>query len=160
MESFVPPNEGCRQGHILCDIEPLSRAILSKSKMQIWVDVDDRIDSSEELIVRVEGVVEGSLDRFQGRIARVDVHLSRLHQAGHRDMCCRMEAHAGGLKPITASHEAVTLTEAIHAASAKLERAAAAALGRPTPKGVSAPPHAEGQEGTGPEEGLGPLQSS
>ena len=100
-------------------------AILSQAKMQIRVDVDDHIDGSEELMVRVEGVVEGSLDRFQELISHVDVHLSQRipHRHGERDMCCRMEAHAAGLALVTVIHEAQTLTEAIHAASAKLERA-------------------------------------
>ena len=107
-------------------------AILSQAKMQIRVDVDDHIDGSEELMVRVEGVVEGSLDRFQERISRVDVHLSQRipHKHGERDMCCRMEAHAAGLKLVAVIHEAQTLTEAIHAASAKLERAVQLALTR------------------------------
>ena len=105
-------------------------AILSQAKMQIRVDVDDHIDGSEELMVRVEGVVEGSLERFQEQVSRVDVHLSQRipHRPGERDMCCRMEAHADGLKVISVLHEALTLTEAIHAASAKLERAVYLAL--------------------------------
>jgi ribosome-associated translation inhibitor RaiA len=101
--------------------------------MQIRVDVDDHIDGSEELMVRVEGVVEGSLDRYQEQLVRVEVHLSQLSRqnAGARDMCCRMEAFASaGLKPIAVSHEGMTMTEAIHAASAKLERAVATALAR------------------------------
>ena len=100
--------------------------------MQIRVHADEHIDSSEELIFRVEGVVEGSLDRYEDRVTLVEVHLSRHipHHPGERDMCCRMEAHAGALKPLEVSHEAITLTEAIHAASAKLERAIHAALGR------------------------------
>jgi hypothetical protein len=128
--------------------------ILSTTKMQIRVDVDDHIDGSEELMIRVEGVVEGSLDRFQERIARVEVHLSQRtpHRAGERDMCCRMEAYAGSLKPIGVSHDALTLTEAIHAASAKLERAVQTAL-----VGMKA-------QGTGPNAdsatGLGQLPSS
>ncbi len=128
--------------------------------MQVRVDVDDHIDASEELMIRVEGVVEGSLDRFQGRVLRVDVHLSQLSRAqpGHRDMCCRMEAYAGALAPIVATHEAVTLTEAIHAASAKLARAVQAALGRRKEKAATAEP--EAQEGGAAEDELGPLRSS
>src|SRR4051812_8392299 len=95
--------------------------------MQIRVDVDDHIDGSEALMVRVEGVVEGSLDGYQEYVAHVDVRLSRRripHRHGQHDMCCRMEAHAGGHPLIiSVSHEAMTLTEAIHAASAKLARA-------------------------------------
>jgi sigma 54 modulation/S30EA-like ribosomal protein len=105
-------------------------ATLSPTKMQIRVHVDDHIDGSEELMVRVEGVVEGSLDGYQESVARVDVHLFRRapHRHGEHDMCCRMEAQAGGRNAISVSHEAMTLTEAIHAASAKLERAVHLAL--------------------------------
>jgi hypothetical protein len=93
--------------------------------MQIRVDADEHIDSNEELTLRIEGVVEGSLERYVDRVTLVEVHLGRLtgHSMGGRDLCCRMEAHVGALKPIAVSHEAFTLTEAIHAASAKLERA-------------------------------------
>lgn len=136
------------------------RATLSHIKMQIRVDVDDHIDGSEELMVRVEGVVEGSLDRFQERIARVDVHLSQRvpHKHGERDMCCRMEAHAGGLRPIAVSHEALTLTEAIHAASAKLERAVHLALHAVEPTDPAAA--GEEDEVQGHSDGLGRLGSS
>jgi len=93
--------------------------------MQIRVEADEHIDSSEELTLRIEGVVEGSLDRYLDQVSRVEVHLCRQtrHSMGGRDMCCRMEAHVSSPKPIAVSHEAFTLTEAIHGASAKLERA-------------------------------------
>ena len=130
--------------HFLCDIYG-RRDELSRRQMQIRVDADDHIDSNEELADRVEGVVEGSLERYRDRVVFVQVHLSRLphHRAGERDICCRMEAlahgswQAGSLKPggpmgqpIVVSHEALTLTEAIHAASVKLERAVHEALKR------------------------------
>jgi ribosome-associated translation inhibitor RaiA len=108
--------------------------------MQIRVHADDNIDSSEELTFRVEGVVQGALDRYQDRVSLVEVHLSRRipHHPGGRDLCCRMEAHAGSLNPIEVDHEAMTLTEAIHAASAKLERAIHATLGRRKGKEIAA----------------------
>jgi ribosome-associated translation inhibitor RaiA len=104
--------------------------------MQVRVDADDHIDSNEELANRVEGVVEGSLERYSDRVVLVRVHLSRLanapgrmqHRPGERDMCCRMEAQADLAQPIVVSHEGLTLTEAIHAAAAKLERAVHDAL--------------------------------
>ena len=115
--------------HFLCDIYG-RRNELSKSQMQIRVDADDHIDSNEELADRVEGVVEGSLERYRDRVALVLVHLSRLvhHRPGERDISCRMEVQVSSLKPIVVTHEALTLTEAIHAASAKLERAVHDAL--------------------------------
>ena len=127
--------------------------------MQIRVHADDHIDSSEELTIRVEGVIQGSLDDYRNRVTLVEVHLSRLsrHSPGGRDLCCRMEAHAGTLKPIEVSHQALTLTEAIHAASAKLERAIQGALGRGKSKEISTP---EAAESATPAEGLGSLHSS
>ncbi len=135
-------------------------AILSQPKMQIRVDVDDHIDGSEELMVRVEGVVEGALDGYQEKVTRVDVHLSRRvpHRHGEHDMCCRMEAHAGVHHPISVSHEAMTLTEAIHAASAKLERAVHLALQAARPSGADRPE--ENDEMPGQADGLEHLGGS
>jgi hypothetical protein len=152
-------------GHVLCEDVlceiGANAAILSTTQMQIRVDTDDHIDSSEELTIRVQGVVEGSVDRFQDRLSLVEVHLSRLdrYQPEGHDMCCRIEAYAatGTLKPIAVTHEAVTLTEAIHAASAKLGHALHAAFGQHRPKGAGL---SEAEEGAGPSEALGHLKSS
>jgi ribosome-associated translation inhibitor RaiA len=124
--------------------------------MQIRVHTDDHIDSSEELTIRVEGMVEGSLDDYRDRVTLVEVHLSQHspHQPGTRNLSCRMEAHTATLKPIEVGHEAFTLTEAIHAAASKLERAIHAALGRRKSKEVAAP---TADEAAHPAEGLGQL---
>ncbi len=124
--------------------------------MQIRVSADEHVDSSQELIFRVEGVVEGSLHDYEDRVTLVEVHLSRRtpHHPGDRDLCCRMEAHLSALKSLEVSHDALTLTEAIHAASAKLERAIHATLGRRKPKEATT---AAAQEGADPAEGLGHL---
>jgi hypothetical protein len=137
-----------------------AREWILSTKMQVRVDVDDHIDGSEELLIRVEGVVVGSLDRFEDRISRVEVHLAQLShpRAGHA-MCCRMEAFAGALKPIAVSHEGLTLTEAIHAAAAKLHRAVATALNRTSATKMAAASDAGGDDHA-PEEELGHLRSS
>jgi predicted nuclease with TOPRIM domain len=95
--------------------------------MQVVVSADDPVRCDEELIRRVEGVIEGTLERFRDRIARLEVHLGDLDspKPGERDKSCRMEARVAGLKPVVASHDAVTLTEAIHAAASKLEHSVA-----------------------------------
>jgi ribosome-associated translation inhibitor RaiA len=125
--------------------------------MQILVDADDHLHGSQDLTARIEGVVEGALERFSERITRVEIRLSDLNsrRPGERDMCCHMEAHAGGLKPIGVSHEAVTLTEAIHAAASKLERALDHALGRVKAQPARAPV----AEPDDPAESLGHLES-
>jgi len=96
--------------------------------MQVLINSDHHMD----LTARVQGVVEGRLERFEGRITRVEVHLRDLNsqKLGERDKRCTMQARLGGMRPITVSHEASTLTEAIHAAADKLERAVEHALGR------------------------------
>ena len=96
--------------------------------MQVLVNSDHHTD----LTGRVQGVLEGRLQRFDGRITRVEVHISDLNsrKLAERDKRCTMEARLGGLRPIVVSHEASTLTEAIHVAADKLERAVGHALGR------------------------------
>lgn len=113
--------------------------------MQVLVNSDHHIVGGEDLTGRVQGVVEGRLDRFEGRITRVEVHLNDLNGSkfGERDKRCVMEARIGGMKPIAVSHEAPTVTEAIHAAADKLERAIAHTLGRMAVTEGRAPPESQ-----------------
>ena len=92
--------------------------------MQVLVNCDDPICCDENLFQRVEGVIAGTLERFSNHIARVEAHLSDVSgvKHGNRDKVCSLEAWVGGAASVTASHEAATLTEAIHAATDKLER--------------------------------------
>ena len=110
--------------------------------MQVLVNSDHHIVAGEDLTERVQGVVEGRLERFQGRITRVEVHLNDLngHKLGERDKRCMMEARVGGMKPLAVSHEAPTLTEAIHVAADKLERAIEHSFGKLDDTSGRAPP--------------------
>ena len=98
--------------------------------MQVLIHCDDEIVCSEELLRRVEGVVAGTLERFGARIARVEAHLRDLNstRAGDRDKQCSLEAKLAGAAAVLASHEAATLTEAIHEAADKLKRLVAREL--------------------------------
>ena len=113
--------------------------------MQVLVNSDHHIVGGEDLTERVRGVVEGRLERFDGRITRVEVHLNDRNslKPGERDKRCLMEARIGGMKPIALSHEAPTLTEAIHSAADKLERAVARALARLQDMEGRSPPEAQ-----------------
>jgi hypothetical protein len=99
-------------------------------RMQVLVTADDSVRCDEELIRRVEGVIQGSLERFGDWILRVEAHLGDLDCPDpiDRDKSCRLQAWVAGLKPVVASHEAVTLTEAIHAAASNLGRSLAREL--------------------------------
>jgi hypothetical protein len=92
--------------------------------MQIGVNCDDQICCDEELIRRVEGVIEGALQRFGDRVFQVEVRLSDLNseKPGDRDKVCSLEARVADAAPVTASHQAPTLAEAIHVAAEELGR--------------------------------------
>lgn len=113
--------------------------------MQVLVNSDHHIVGGEDLTERVQGVVEGRLERFAARITRVEVHLNDLnsHKLGERDKRCMMEARIGGMKPIAVTHEAPTLTEAIHAAADKLERSIERTLGKLDDTRGRTPPEAQ-----------------
>lgn len=113
--------------------------------MQVLVSSDHHIVGGVDLTERVQGVVEGRLEGFGGRITRVEVHLNDLNSSklGERDKRCVMEARLGGLKPIAVSHEAPTLTEAIHVAADKLERAVEHTLDGLEDTPGRSPPHAQ-----------------
>lgn len=89
----------------------------------------------EELIRRIEGVMEGALERFGDRIAAVEVSLSDPYgmdvvKAG---MSCHVEVRLLQAGPLAASHQATTLAEAIHGAADKLKRSLNGQLRRRTP---------------------------
>jgi len=98
--------------------------------MQVLVHCDEQIVCSEELLRRVEGVVAGTLERFGTRIARVEARLRDLNSTrpGERDKQCSLEAKLAGAASVLVSHDAVTLTEAIHEAAGKLKRLVAREL--------------------------------
>jgi ribosome-associated translation inhibitor RaiA len=98
--------------------------------MQVLVNCDDPICCDENLFQRVEGVIAGTLERFSSRVSRVEAHLSDVSGVKHtnRDKICSLEAWVTGGEPVTASHEAATLAEAIHDAADKLERLVARAI--------------------------------
>jgi ribosome-associated translation inhibitor RaiA len=92
--------------------------------MEVRVDCDAQVGHEADLIRRVEGVIGGTLERFQSRISRVEAFLRDLHSAkpGARDLVCSLEARMAGGAAVLATYEAATLAEAIHGAADKLER--------------------------------------
>jgi hypothetical protein len=116
-------------------------------KMQILVSSDDQACCDEELVQRIEGVMEGTLERFGDRVSRVEVRLSELNSPnpGDRDKSCTLEAKVAGLAPVVASHEAPTLTEAIHGAADKLKRSVASGLRQESKERVFDGPQGSGE---------------
>jgi ribosome-associated translation inhibitor RaiA len=100
--------------------------------MQVHVSTDNHIAGPERLANYVTSVVEDSLEHFQQRITRVDVHLSDQngHKPGADDKRCVMEVRLGGHKPIATSHRGGSVDEAITATVEKLRRAVGNTLRR------------------------------
>jgi hypothetical protein len=92
--------------------------------MQVLVNCDDGVLCDADLMLRIEGVITGTLDRFSDRVFRVEAHLVDLgsSQPGDRNMICRLEARIAGATSVVARHAATTLAEAIHYAADQLER--------------------------------------
>jgi ribosome-associated translation inhibitor RaiA len=93
--------------------------------MEVVVHCDEQICRTEELIRRVEGVIAGTLEQFGDRVERVEARLLDLNSAksGDRDKICSLTAQIGGSgAQVLVTHEASTLTEAIHDAADKLKR--------------------------------------
>ena len=93
--------------------------------MQINVFSDKHIDSDERLQGWVKATVEVTLERHLEDLTRVEVHLSDENggKSGPKDKRCKMEARPKGHQPISVSHDADSLTQAVEGATTKLEHA-------------------------------------
>jgi hypothetical protein len=99
--------------------------------MLIEIRTDNNIEAGEKLIDDLRGVVQGALERFDGRIRRVDVRLSGAisNKRGHGDKCCMMEARLDGREPVAVMQQASTVEQAIRDAVHTLKRSIESALG-------------------------------
>jgi len=110
--------------------------------MQILINTDNHIKAHASLVERVSGVVERAMRRFQSHLTRVEVHLKDENgpKSGAHDQRCLIEARMEHRKPISASHEANTIDQAVDGAIGKLVRALDSDLGRRRDKAGHATP--------------------
>ncbi len=100
--------------------------------MLIEVRTDSNIQGGEQLSDKVKTTVLAALDRFGGRIRRIDVHLrdSVGDKAGHDDKCCKIEARRDGREPIVVTQQDATLDQAIRGAVHSLKKSVESAFGK------------------------------
>ena len=93
--------------------------------MQIQVNSDNHIQSSQRLEEWVRTTIESTLDRYEEDLTRVEVHLADENgdKPGPHDMRCQLEARPKGHQPISVTHKADSLEQAIDGAAEKLEHA-------------------------------------
>ena len=101
--------------------------------MLIQINTDRNIKGNNALAQQVEAELRNTLDRFSEHITRVEVHLSDEDsdkKFGTHDKRCLLEARIAGLQPISVSHQAETLEQAVEGAVKKLKRSLESTLGR------------------------------
>ena len=93
--------------------------------MQIQVNSDNHIQSSQRLEEWVRTTIESTLERYEEDLTRVEVHLGDENgdKPGPHDMRCQLEARPKGHQPISVTHKADSLEQAIDGAAEKLEHA-------------------------------------
>jgi ribosome-associated translation inhibitor RaiA len=100
--------------------------------MIIQFNTDKTIHARASLTKEVEASVHASLSHFEEHLSRVEVHLNDENgtKSGGNDIRCVMEARPEGHQPITATHHAGDLSDALHGAAKKLKSALEHTLGR------------------------------
>lgn len=101
--------------------------------MHVQVSTDNHIANDERLLEYTQGVLEGSLTRFQDRITRVEVHLGDeigAHKHADDDKRCSLEARIAGHQPVAVTHHAPSVRESITGAAHKLEKLLAGLVDR------------------------------
>lgn len=93
--------------------------------MQIQVNSGNQIDGSIRLEEWVRSTLESSLERYEDDLTRIEVHLRDDNGAkpGPHDKRCQMEARPKGHQPISVSHTATSLEQAVEGATTKLDHA-------------------------------------
>ncbi|MDE1164985.1 MAG: HPF/RaiA family ribosome-associated protein [Pseudomonas sp.] len=93
--------------------------------MQIQVNSDNHIQSSIRLEEWVRTTVESTLERYEEDLTRVEVHLRDENgdKPGTHDKRCQMEARPKGHQPISVTHKAASLDQAVDGAATKLNHA-------------------------------------
>ncbi|NBF02327.1 ribosomal subunit interface protein [Pseudomonas sp. Fl5BN2] len=116
--------------------------------MQIQVHSDNHIQSSLRLEEWVRSTVESTLERYEEDLTRVVVHLRDENggKSGPDDMRCQLEARPKGHQPISVTHKADTLEQAIDGATVKLESALEHMFGKLRGKRAAAVPSTDGSE--------------
>lgn len=101
--------------------------------MQIQVNTDKNIEGSVELTNQVREILEGALSRFGNWITRVEVQLSDESSSSKSrddDKRCVIEARPAGMQPVSVSHDAATVDQALKGSAKKLERLLSDTKGR------------------------------
>jgi len=106
--------------------------------LQIQVNTDSNIQSSDTLIASVTSEVEGSLERFDEWLTHVSVYLRDENsdkKGGIDDIRCVVVAEPAGLDPVSVSEDAATWEQALSGALGRLQNLLQNTAGRMSHQG-------------------------
>ena len=100
--------------------------------MQIQVHSDNHIEGSARLVEWVSASVTSKLERFDDELTRIVVHLhdDNGQKAGAQDKRCHIEARPKGLQPLSVTHKAESLEQALDGAIERLNHALSHQFGK------------------------------
>ncbi len=100
--------------------------------MTIQFNTDNNIEGSERQNAYFTTLISESLERFNDRITRLEVHLSdeNSHKEGSNDQRCLIEARLEGMQPVAVSNHGDTAEQAIKGAVVKLKTSLDTIIGR------------------------------
>jgi ribosome-associated translation inhibitor RaiA len=93
--------------------------------VQIQLNTDRHVDGGEALMAEVSDVVTRAVGRFSDRITRLEVHVADVNsgvRSGPDDMRCTLEARLAGKRPVSVTHNAATVEQAVAGAAEKLQK--------------------------------------
>ena len=105
--------------------------------MQVLLHTDPNTDGSRLMAEHLEAVVKTAMNRFGGRVTRVEAHLSDANSAAKAspdDIHCTLEARLTGLDPVVVKDHAANAHQAIEGAVRKLKRAIDSAFEKHEPQ--------------------------
>ncbi|MDF0732826.1 HPF/RaiA family ribosome-associated protein [Pseudomonas entomophila] len=93
--------------------------------MQIQVNSSNHIQGNSRLNEWVRSTLESTLERYEDDLTRIEVHLrdESGDKPGPHDKRCQMEARPKGHQPISVTHTATSLDQAVDGAASKLNNA-------------------------------------
>ena len=100
--------------------------------MQIQFNTDSFISGNDELTERLSGILRNSLSKYEGKITRLEVHLSDEdgNKSGQKDKRCLLEARVANIKPIAVTSYDNSIDQAVNGAIPKLISAIDSTLGK------------------------------
>ena len=106
--------------------------------MKIQINSDKQISMDSNLRSALAAELHRALERFEGRLTRIEVHLSDVNSSkpGILDKHCAIEARPAGQKPVSVTHAAATVESATRGAAGKLKRLLDTSFGKVRVKGA------------------------